>query len=73
MMDATGQRDAIERAMMARVAEIYAGALRKALKDKKAFLRKLQAVKDGRIPASRHRSYVRLYDELKDLRDWQHK
>ena len=33
----------------------------------------LQAVKDGRIPASRHRSYVRLYDELKDLRDWQHK
>ena len=33
----------------------------------------LQAVKDGKIPASRHRSYVRLYDELKDLRDWQHK
>ena len=33
----------------------------------------LQAVKDGRIPASRHRSYVRLHDELKDLRDWQHK
>ena len=33
----------------------------------------LQAVKDGRIPASRHRSYVRLYDELKELRDWQHK
>ncbi len=27
----------------------------------------------GKIPASRHRSYVRLYDELKDLRDWQHK
>ena len=35
--------------------------------------RVLQAVKDGLIPASRHRSYVRLYDELKDLRDWQHK
>ena len=33
----------------------------------------LQAVKDGKIPASRHRSYVRLHDELKDLRDWQHK
>ena len=31
----------------------------------------LQAVKDGKIPASRHRSYVRLHDELKDLRDWQ--
>lgn len=27
--------------------------------------RVLQAVKDGLIPASRHRSYVRLYDELK--------
>ena len=28
------------------------------------------AVKDGRIPASRHGSYVRLYGELKDLRAW---
>ena len=35
MMDATGQSDAIERAMMARVAEIYAVALRKALRDKR--------------------------------------
>ena len=33
----------------------------------------LQAVKDGDIPASRHRSYLRLYDELKDLRAWQKK
>ena len=33
----------------------------------------LQAVKDGRIPASRHRSYVRLYDELKDVKEWQQK
>ena len=35
--------------------------------------RVLQAVKDGRIPASRHRSYLRLYEELKPLRDWQEK
>lgn len=48
-MDAVKRSDAIERAMMARVAEIYTGALRKALKDKKAFLRKVQAVKDGKI------------------------
>ena len=33
----------------------------------------LDALKAGNIQASRHRSYVRLYDELKDLRDWQHK
>lgn len=31
----------------------------------------LQAVKDGKIPASRHRSYVRLYEELKELKEWQ--
>ena len=30
--------------------------------------RVLQAVQDGDIPASRHRSYLRLYDELKDLK-----
>lgn len=30
----------------------------------------LRAVKDRRIPLSRHRSYVRLYEELKDLRVW---
>lgn len=35
--------------------------------------RVLQAVKDGLIPASRHRSYVRLYDELKDVKEWQQK
>ena len=33
----------------------------------------LQAVKEGKIPASRHRSYVRLWEELKDLKDWQQK
>ena len=49
-MNATGQSDAIERAMMARVAEIYAGALRKALKDKKAFLRKVDNVVSGKTP-----------------------
>ena len=30
----------------------------------------LDAVRQGRIPAERHRSYVRLWDELKDLREW---
>ena len=35
--------------------------------------RVLQAVKDGLIPASRHRSYVRLYDELRDVKEWQQK
>ena len=29
----------------------------------------LQAVKDGHIPESRHRSYVRLYEELKPLKE----
>ena len=33
----------------------------------------LQAVKEGKIPASRHRSYIRLWEELKDLKDWQQK
>ena len=30
----------------------------------------LAAVKEGKIPRSRHQSYVRLYNELKDLRSW---
>ena len=30
----------------------------------------LKAVKAGEIPKSRHQSYVRLYEELKDLRHW---
>lgn len=30
----------------------------------------LAAVKAGRIPQSRHDSYVRMYNELKDLRQW---
>ena len=30
----------------------------------------LAAVREGSIPESRHRSYVRLYHELKDLRAW---
>ena len=29
-----------------------------------------QAVKDGRIVRGRHESYCRLYEELKDLREW---
>ena len=31
----------------------------------------LQAVKDGKIPQSRHRSYIRLYEELKPLKEWE--
>lgn len=31
----------------------------------------LRAVKDGHIPESRHRSYVRLYEELKPLKEWE--
>ena len=30
----------------------------------------LQAVKEGKIPASRHASYVRLWNEVKDLQEW---
>ena len=30
----------------------------------------LKAVKEGRIPPSRHRSYLRLYGELKDVKAW---
>ena len=33
----------------------------------------LDALKAGNIQASRHRSYLRLYEELKPLRDWQEK
>ena len=33
----------------------------------------LQAVKDGKIPRSRHASYVRLADELKDVHEWDKK
>ena len=35
--------------------------------------RVLQAVKEGAIPCSRHASYVRLYDEVKDLKEWEKK
>ena len=33
----------------------------------------LKAVREGTIPKSRHQSYVRLYQELKDLRAWNSK
>ena len=33
----------------------------------------LEAVRDGKIQKSRHASYVRLYEELKPLQDWQEK
>lgn len=46
---AIGRSDAIEQAAMTRVAEIYAAALRKALKDQKAFLQKIADVDSGKI------------------------
>ncbi len=33
----------------------------------------LQAVKEGKIPRSRHASYVRLAEELKDCKEWERK
>lgn len=33
----------------------------------------LQAVKDGKICPTRHASYVRLYEELKTVKDWERK
>ena len=48
-MDAYDRSRAIEQATMTRVAEIYAGALRKALENKKAFLQKVKDVEAGKI------------------------
>ena len=48
-MDAIELSDAIEHATMTRVIEIYTGALRRALKDKKAFLQKIADVDSGKI------------------------
>ena len=31
----------------------------------------IEAVEEGLIPKSRHDSYVRMYDEVKDIKDWQ--
>ncbi len=31
----------------------------------------IEAVEEGIIPKSRHDSYVRMYDEVKDIKDWQ--
>ena len=33
----------------------------------------LQALREGKFPKSRHESYVRLYNELKDLKAWDRK
>ena len=33
----------------------------------------LQAVKDGEINSSRHNSYVEMYNEVKDIKEWQKK
>ena len=31
----------------------------------------IEAVENGEIPKSRHDSYIRMYDEVKDIKDWQ--
>ncbi|MBQ0038214.1 MAG: ribosome small subunit-dependent GTPase A [Clostridiales bacterium] len=33
----------------------------------------LKAVKEGKIPVSRHRSYLRMHEELKSLKEWERK
>ena len=33
----------------------------------------LQAVEEGKIPRSRHESYVSMYQEIKDVKEWQQK
>ena len=33
----------------------------------------LAAVRSGEIPATRHQSYVRLYEQAKAIPDWQRK
>lgn len=48
-MDALDKSDAIEQATLTRVADIYAAALRQALKQKKAFLQKIRDVEKGKI------------------------
>lgn len=48
-MDAIARGDALEAALTARIGEIYADALRTAIKKRAAFLRKIEAVDDGRI------------------------
>ena len=48
-MNAIERCDALEATLMARIAEIYAGALRTAIKKRAAFLRKIEAVDEGRI------------------------
>lgn len=48
-MDALDKSDVIEQAMMTRIAEIYADALKQALRKKKAFLQKVKDVETGKI------------------------
>ena len=31
----------------------------------------LEAVREGKVPKSRHESYLRLYEELKPLKEWE--
>jgi ribosome biogenesis GTPase len=33
----------------------------------------LAALKEGKIPPSRHKSYVRLYEQAKEIKEWERK
>ena len=33
----------------------------------------IEAVKSGKIPVSRHESYIAMYEEAKNLKEWEHK
>lgn len=33
----------------------------------------IDAVNSGKIPVSRHENYIRMYNEVKDIKDWEHK
>lgn len=62
-MDAFERGNEIEQALLTRVADIYSGALRKALKKKAAFLKKVKAVDDGVIKPPKY--YVDRGEEAK--------
>lgn len=62
-MDAIDRSDAIEREVMDRLAEIYSGALLTALKNQKAFLRKIADVDSGKIKPPAY--YVQRGEEAK--------
>lgn len=48
-------------------------ALSAAATRRKRLRRAAGQLREGKFPKSRHESYVRLYNELKDLREWDKK